>query len=83
MRLKLFDGLVWHSSQLDKPASQDRDTVPEEVDGDLARRHSFLEIMSTADRLAAEWDESDRIDRIVRLAARLDEPKRAGHPRTT
>ena len=76
MRLRLFDGLAWHSSELDRGASRERDEIQEEAKNAAARQECMLEIMSTAARLTAEWDESDRIDRIVRLAARLDEARR-------
>ncbi len=37
-----------------------------------ARHDSFVEIMRTVDRLTLEWNDSDRIDMIVRIAARRE-----------
>ncbi len=37
-----------------------------------ARQDSFVEIMSTVDRLTREWNDSDRIDMIVRIAAQRE-----------
>ncbi len=83
MRLRLFDGLVWHSSQLDDATSRDRDAAPGDVEAAVGRRDSLLEIMNTVNRLTVEWNESDRIDSIVRLAMRLDEARQAGGPLST
>ncbi len=55
----------------------ERFVMPTDAEVAAARLESLFEIMTTIDHLSREWNDSDRIDAIVRIAAQRDASHRS------
>lgn len=63
---------------VDRRASALAQQIRSADDGAAARHVALVEIMTTVNRLSQEWNDSDRIDMIVRIATQREasEPRR-------
>ncbi len=55
----------------------ERAVMPTDAEVAAGRRESLFEIMTTIDHLSQEWNDFDRIDAIVRIAAQRDASHRS------
>ncbi len=51
-------------------------SLTNDAEAAAGRRESLLEIVTTIDQLSQEWNDSDRIDAIVRIAAQREASQR-------